>query len=159
MTHFGTAVIVDSVWDVTPFSDRAITLHHTVLVVRDHDSNSEFLEEICEFLDIRVEYATGRDDLSHMLVALRPMAVIADLEGAVQDGFHVMKMVADRDRSLPVLLLTSNDPALLGAVDAVQEIWGLSRVTTVTDASDVGALVDFICHAARDAGMSRLMRV
>jgi ActR/RegA family two-component response regulator len=159
MTHFGTAVHVDPVWDVAPFSDRAVTVHPAVLVVRDHDKHNDSLESICEFLDIGVEYASSRDDLSQLLPGLRPMAVIADLEGEFQDGFHVMKMVAHCDRSLPVLLLTSNDPALLGAVDAVQEVFGMRRVATVTDASGIGALVDFICHAARDAGMPRLMRV
>ncbi len=159
MTHFGTAVVVDPVWGVNPFSERALATHPAILVVRDHDQNNEFLEAICEFLDISVEYASNRDDLNHLLSGLRPMAVIADLEGEHQDGFHVMKMVANSNRSLPILLLTSNDPALLGAVDAVQEVFGLRRVTTVSDASGIGALVDFICHAARDAGMPRLMRV
>ena len=70
-----------------------------------------------------------------------------------------MKVAAGYNRSLPVLLLTNNDPALLGAVDAVQEIWGLTRVATATDTAGIGALVDFICHAARDAGRSRLMRL
>jgi len=159
MTHFGTAVLVDPVWDVTPFSDRAMAVHPAVLVIRDHDKHSEPLEAICEFLDIGVEYASSRDDLSQLLPGLRPLAVIADLEGEFQDGFHVMKVVAGCDQSLPVLLLTSNDPALLGAVDAVREVFGLRRVATITEASGIGALVDFICHAARDAGMPRLMRV
>jgi hypothetical protein len=57
------------------------------------------------------------------------------------------------------MLLTSNDPALLGAVDAVQAVWGLTRVATVTGTAGVGTLVDFMCHAARDAGRDRLIRV
>jgi DNA-binding NtrC family response regulator len=136
-----------------------MAVHLAILVVRDHDKHNESLEAICEFLDICVEYASSRDDLSQLLSGLRPMAVIADLEGEYQDGFHVMKMVANCDRLLPVMLLTSNDPALLGAVDAIQEVFGLRRVTTVTETSGIGVLVDFICHAARDAGMPRLMRV
>jgi hypothetical protein len=86
------------------------------------------------------------------------MAVIADLDGEVQDGFHVMKMAADYDRSVPILLLTGYDPALLGAIDAVQEVWGLTRVATVAGTAGIGALVDFICHAARDAGRPRILR-
>jgi hypothetical protein len=159
MTHFGTAVVVDPVWDVTPFSDRAMAVNSAILVVRDRDQHNEFLDAICEFLDIGVEYASSHDDLSQLLPGLRPIAVITDLEGEFQDGFHVMKTVANSNRSLPILLLTSNDPALLGAVDAVREVFGLRRVTTVSDNSGIGALVDFICHAARDAGMPRLMRV
>ena len=58
-----------------------------------------------------------------------------------------------------MLLLTSGDPALLGAVDAVREIWGLSHVTAMTDAAGMGVMVDFLCQAARDTGMARMMRI
>ena len=87
------------------------------------------------------------------------MAVIADLDGEAQDGFHVMKIAAAYDRSLPVMLLTCNEPAMLGAIDAVSEVWALTRVTTAPNASAVGPLVDFICQTARDAGRSRMMRI
>jgi hypothetical protein len=87
------------------------------------------------------------------------MAVIADLDGDVQDGFHVMKITSDYNQALPILLLTGNDPVLLGAVDAVQEVWGLTRVTTAPASAGIGRLVDFICDSARDAGRSRSMRI
>lgn len=159
MVHIGTADVMDRVWDETTFVDRIVPTQYSVLVVRDPEKNSDYLDSICEFLSIGVEHATTDDDLASMLSMLRPMAVIADLDGEVQDGYHVMKVAAGYNRSLPVLLLTNNDPALLGAVDAVQEIWGLTRVATATDTAGIGALVDFICHAARDAGRSRLMRL
>jgi CheY-like chemotaxis protein len=155
----GTGDVIDRVWAVTTFEDRTVPVQHSVLVVRDPDRNSEYLDSVCEFLDVGVEHVTVGDDLRAMLSMLRPIAVIADLDCDVQDGFHVMKMTADYDRSLPILLLTDNDPTLLGAVDAVQEVWGLTRVATTATTAGIGALVDFICHAARDAGKSRLMRV
>ena len=133
--------------------------HHSVLVVCDPDKNSDYLASVCEFLDIEVQRATTGDDLRTMLTTLRPVAVIADLDGTVQDGFHVMKMAADYDRSVPILLLTGYDPALLGAIDAVQEVWGLTRVGTAAATAGIGVLVDFICHAARDAGRPRMLRV
>lgn len=159
MVHIGTAVLVDPVQDVTPFGNRTIPVAHSVLVVRDDDKNNTFLDAICEFLDITVEHASTRDDLLSLLRGLRPMAVIADLESEVQDGFHVMKVAARYQRTLPVMLLTKNDPGLLGAVDAVREIWDLPGVATTTCAEGIGDLVDFICHAARHAGVSRLMRI
>lgn len=159
MVHIGTAEIIDRPWATATPSNRPVPAQHSVLIVRDADQNSDYLDSVCEFLDIGVEHATTTDDLGSILAMLNPMALITDLTGEVQDGFHVMKMVAGHDRSLPVLLLTSNDPALLGAVDAVQEVWGLRRVTTVSPAAGIGALVDFICRAARSAGRSRLMRV
>ena len=158
MVHFGNAMVIDPVRDVTPFGDRTIPSQYSVLVVRDSNKINDYLNAVCEFLDIGVEHATTADDLGPILLGLRPMAVIADVEGEVADGFHIMKTAADYDRSLPVLLLTTNEPALLGAIDAVQEVWGLRRVATATGGG-IGELVDFICHASRDAGRSRLMRV
>ena len=67
-----------------------------------------------------VAHTMSGDDLARMLPGLRPMAMIADVDGAEQDGFHVMKVAAGYDRSLPILLLDGNDQALLGAMDAVR---------------------------------------
>jgi len=158
MVHLATEMVVDPVRDITPFGERFVPVTHSILVVRDIEKNNECLDAVCEFLDIGVEHATTKDDLIPLLFGLRPMAVIADLDGEVEDGFHVMKLAARYDRALPILLLTSNDPALLGAVDAVQEVWGLRHVATASGTGGIGALVDFICHAARDAGRSQLMR-
>jgi CheY-like chemotaxis protein len=150
--------IVDQSWEIASAESRRSSLQHAVLVVRDPDGNSDYLESVCEFLDIEVQHAATGDDLRAMLDTLRPMAVIADLDGEVQDGFHVMKIAADYDPTVPILLLTSYDPALLGAIDAVQEVWGLTRVATAAATAGIGALVDFICHAARDAGRPRALR-
>jgi len=159
MEQLGATMVADQGRDVTRFRDRAVPAQRSVLVVRDDDKNSDFLDAICEFLDITVEHAASGGDLGPLLLGLRPMAVIADLDGEVQDGFHVMKMVAAYDRRLPILLLTSNEASLKGAIDAVKEVWGLMHVATAAGTGSVGDVVDFLCHAARDAGRSRMMRV
>src|SRR4051812_10837139 len=123
MVHIGTTMLVQPVQDVTPFGNGTIAYTHSILVVRGPDKNNELVDSICEFLDISVEHASTQDDLSKLLRGLRPMAVIADLDDDTQDGFHVMKVTADYERTLPVLLLCSNDHALLGAVDAIREVW------------------------------------
>jgi Flagellar regulatory protein FleQ len=158
MVHFGTAMIIDTTRDITRVGDQQVPVAHSILMIRDSDKDNEYLDTVCEFLDIGVEHVPTGQDLRAILSCVRPMAIIADLDSEIADGFHVMKMAAGFDPTLPVLLLTDNDPALLGAVDAVREIWGLTRVTTTTGYV-LGELVDFICQAARDAGRPRLMRV
>jgi CheY-like chemotaxis protein len=158
MNQIDPMTIDDRPWEIASPNSQRGSPQHAVLVVRDHNRNDDYLESVCEFLDIEVQHAATGDDLRAMLTSLRPMAVIADLDGEVQDGFHVMKMAADYDRSVPILLLTGYDPVLLGAIDAVQEVWGLTRVGTVAATAGIGALVDFICHAARDAGRPRILR-
>jgi CheY-like chemotaxis protein len=159
MEHFGINMVPNQGRNAPPFRDRTIPAQRSVLVVRDDDKNSEVLDAICEFLDIAVEHAASGGDLGPLLLGLRPMAVIADLEGDVQDGFHVMKMAAGYDRKLPILLLTGNEILLQGAIDAVKEVWGLKHVATAAGMGSVGDVVDFLCHAARDAGRSRMMRI
>jgi ActR/RegA family two-component response regulator len=158
MSQIGSTNFIERPWEIVSPVDRGGSPQHAVLVVRDADKGSDYLESICEFLDIDMHHASTGDDLRTMLTTLRPMAVIADLDGDSQDGFHVMKMAADYNRSVPILLLTGYDPAMLGAIDAVQEVWGLTHVATAAATAGIGALVDFICHAARDAGRLRMVR-
>jgi CheY-like chemotaxis protein len=159
MVNISADTVVNSRRDTTPFRPRSIPALYTVLVVRDDNSNNEYLEAICEFLGIGVEHASSGGDLGPLLIGLRPLAVIADLDGDGQDGFHVMKMAADYNKRLPVLLLTGNETAIHGAIDAVKEVWGLWRVSTAVGMGSVGEVVDFLCHAARDAGHARMLRV
>jgi hypothetical protein len=159
MEQFGTTDVIDRDWVVTTLRDQTVPAGHSVLAVRHGGQNCDYLDSVCEFFGIAVQYISAGEDLRPILTSLRPMAVVADLDGEVQDGFHVMKMTADYDRSVPVLLLTSTDPAMLGAIDAVQEAWGLMHVVTTADSAGIGVFVDFICQAARDAGRPRLMRV
>ena len=89
----------------------------------------------------------------------RPMAVVAEMDAAGQDGCHVLMTVAAHDRDLPVLLVIGDDPVLLGAIDAVEEIWQLSSVVKWPQLPGVGAVVDFLFRAGRKGGCMRLMSV
>lgn len=120
-----------------------------VLIIRDSQRNSVVLDEVSWCLNIRTDHISTCDDLPWMLHALRPIAVVTDLDGDAQDGYHVMMTVAGYDPTLPMLLIGENDPALLGAVDAIQEIWRLSNITIMPGALDIGGLVDFLCRAYR----------
>ena len=130
-----------------------------VVVVEDGISLSEPFHTICECLGIGVERMPSRDVLGHMLRDRRPMAVVAEMDATGQDGCHVLMTIAGFDRSLPVLLITGPDPALLGAVDAVEEVWQLSSVEKWQEMSGVGAMVDFLFRAGRKGSCIRLMSV
>jgi hypothetical protein len=130
-----------------------------VVVIEDGISLSEPFRMICECLGIAVERMPSRDDLGPLLRNCRPMAVVAEIDASGQDGCHVLMTVAAHDRSLPVLLITGSDPALLGAVDAVEELWKLSSVEKWQELSGVGAVVDFLFRAGRKGSCIRLMSV
>ena len=89
------------------------------------------------------------DLIERVLRGHRPMAVICDVDGEEQDGFHAMKLIADYSRDLPIMLLTDGDAVLMGAADAVQDLWGLTSVTR-TSGSRWPASLSGSCSAPAD---------
>jgi CheY-like chemotaxis protein len=129
-----------------------------VLVIEDAPVLSRTIGFLCDYLGITVEAVPANADLAKLLRSKRPMAVMSMIDTRVQDGCHVLETVAEHDRTLPVLLVTGNDPALLGVVEAVQEIWQLGHVLKVTGAPGVGDVIEFLFKAGRRSG-STLMPV
>ncbi|HEX2940525.1 MAG TPA: hypothetical protein VHO91_05715 [Rhodopila sp.] len=130
-----------------------------VFIASDSLACIEKTAPVCDFLDLEVQLVTSDADLSGMLRTHRPIAVIADVDGAEQDGFHVMRTVARFNRALPVLLLTDGDPVLMGAADAMQEMCGLRSVTLTSGFPAAGQIVAFLFSAGRSAGCMRLVPV
>ena len=128
-----------------------------VLVIEDDFGLSSAFRSVCECLNVAVERMPSREDLGPVLRQRRPMAVVAEIDAAGQDGCHVLMTVAAYDRDLPVLLIAGDDPTLLGAVDAVEGLWQLSSVVKWTRLPGVGALVDFLFRAGRKGGCMRLL--
>lgn len=136
-----------------------IQRHPLLLIVEDGDGVAAALQPICDFLDIAVERLPSEHDLAGALREYHPMGVVAHLDCKGQDGCHVMMTVAQYDHSLPILLLTGDDPALAGAVDAVEELWRLEAVVKSPRLPSIGAVVDFIFRAGRKGRCMRLLSV
>ncbi len=117
------------------------------------------LAAVCEFFDLGVEVAAPGMDLMKQLRENRPMAVITDIDGPEQDGYHTMKIVGTYDRDLPIMILTAGDPVMMGAADAVQETWDLTMVSRTTQSNLAGQLANFLFTAGRRAGCMRLVQV
>ncbi len=128
-----------------------------VVLVEDDFALSGAFRTICECLDVAVERLPTHGDLASVLRQRRPMAVVAEMDAAGQDGCHVLMTVAGHDRDLPVMLISGEDPALLGAIDAVEEIWQLTSVVRSPQLPGVGVVVDFLFRAGRKGGCMRLM--
>jgi CheY-like chemotaxis protein len=137
----------------------AATKQGIVALFSDDPATIANLEPVCDFLDLRLEVISAGTDLLSVLRSQRPMAMISDIDGEDHDGFHVMKVVARYNPDLPILLLTGGDAALMGAADAVQDIWGLTSVTRTSAFTLAGQLVGFLFSAGRKAGCMRLVQV
>ena len=130
-------------------STRAPSREATVVVVEDEPLWSLAVVELCAFLDVRLTCISSEEDLAPVLRDRRPMAVLANVDGAGQDGCHVIKLVAAHDPELPVMMLTGGDAALTGALEAVEEVWGLAGVEKRDTPPSPGELVEFLFRAAR----------
>lgn len=130
-------------------STRAPIREATVVVVEDDPLWSQGIEELCAFLEVRVASVSGEDDLASVLRDRRPMAVLANMDGAAQDGGHVMKLVAAHDPELPIMMLTGGDPSLAGAADAVEEVWALTSLVQRDAPPGPGEMVEFLFRAGQ----------
>ncbi len=132
---------------VAGLSTRTPVCEATVVIVEDEPLWSEAIDELCAFLEVRLARVASSIDLAPVLRDQRPMAVLAAMEAAGQDGSHVMKLVAAYDPDLPMMMLTYGDAALAGAADAVEEVWGLTSVVTRDDPPSPGELAEFLFRA------------
>jgi hypothetical protein len=120
-----------------------------LLVMEDELQLLTALQCICDHLEIAVEHVPSEHDLGRLLKESNPVGVAAAFDCRGQDGCHVMMTVARHDRSLPMMLITGADPGLLGAADAVQEIWRLSSVFLWPTLPAAGEIASFLCYATR----------
>jgi DNA-binding NtrC family response regulator len=121
-----------------------------VLVISDDEGETvELAEAACEFLGFEALRVQADDDLFAMLDMRRPLAVITTLESKQQDACYVLMTVASYDRDLPVLVIADRNEAFLGAVDAVEEMWGLTAVEKSARSPNFGGLVDFALRAGK----------
>jgi CheY-like chemotaxis protein len=130
-----------------------------VVIVSDDARTIETVAPVCEFLELRVEVVSAGLDLIQVLQGHRPMAVISDVDGQNQDGFHTMKVIARYSRDLPIMLLTGGDAVLMGAADAVQDMLGLTSVTRTSGFPVAGQIVAFLFGAGRQTGGMRLVPI
>ena len=128
-----------------------------VVVIQDTNVLGDALEGICECLGIAVERISSYDDLAATLRRCRPMAVVAEMDAAGQDGCHVLITVAAYDQRLPILMMTGDDPTLLGAIDAVEEMWNVEAVVKWPRLLGAGEIVNFLFHAGHSGNCLRLM--
>ena len=99
-----------------------------VLVIDDMEDVGETVRRICRSLGVACEYMPSGESLPKILRYAKINAVIADIMMPDEDGYHVMKEIADYDRHLPILMMTGGEAYLLHTVEAMAEIYHLTRV-------------------------------
>lgn len=125
------------------------TREPVILTVEGQPNWCSAIKDICDFLDVRVIQIGDLSELRSALRDERPMAVLSEMESEKVDGCDVLKFIGAHDPELPVMLLTEGDPALLGAAEAVQEVWELSGVSFEESIPSPGEMVEFLFRAGQ----------
>jgi hypothetical protein len=136
--------------DAAPKTFRSREL--IVLVVEDHARLSEPLRPVCEFIGVTVEVVGPHDDLTALIRDRQPISIITQLDTQMRDCCSVMQAVAEYDRALPILVVAGPEDALLGMVDAVEDLLALSNVTKAKVMPGCGEIADFLFKACRKNG-------
>lgn len=126
---------------IPSFSQR-----HPFVAVFEGESpdQARSVRSMCESLGARVESLNRSSCVAEILRYMEPCAVISEIALDGRDGFDVMKLVAEYNRNLPLLMLTGRDPVVLGAVDAIEEIWELTDVWRMEQPPSLAGLRAFI---------------
>ena len=157
MTHLDTRLFSKILGPIEIASMASTPCQPVVVVLSDDAEIASVLDNVCDVLGFGIELLSTNMDISPVLERYRPMAVVAELNGAGQDGCHVMMRVADHDPSLPLLMLTGREPGFAGAVDAVEEMWNLTGVTKSRELPTIGEIVEFLFQAGRRGDCVRMI--
>jgi hypothetical protein len=71
----------------------------------------------------------------------------------------MLRSVAAYDPDLPVLLVTGDDPAIDGAIDAAEQLWGLTSVCRLSEAPGLLDVMNFLFLAGRRTDSGRLIPI
>lgn len=144
---------------VTPMPQAAaVSEAPLVLVVETAPSLQSMLEEVADFLRIRVAACAGPDALGRDLWRL-PIAVLVRIGADTQAATlaSCLAQVAGHDPGLPVLLVTAPQNEVPAPEDAVAPAGRLSNVYWMESEPGIRSLVEFLFMAERRHGIPGLM--
>ena len=130
-----------------------------VVMLETADEPSPMLTEVCTALDVEVIHLASHHDLPFTLHHRQPMAVVVVVNRMGPDICQALRSIASFDRTLPVLVITADDPACLGIVDASEQLWRLTGLSSSAEMPDMGYVVDFLFRAGRKGQVGRLLPV
>lgn len=128
-----------------------------VVVLSGPGGVSRGLVHMAAALELELVTVQSHHDLPFRLHHARPIAVISELDPTGQPSCAALRCIATYHQDLPVLLVSGDDPAAHGTIDAVEQLWGLSGLHRLMAPPGPGDLIRFLCLAGRQDGRGRLM--
>jgi hypothetical protein len=117
------------------------------------------LADLCAALEVNLIHLTSHHDLPFTLHHRRPIAAICVMDPVGGTLCKALRAIASYDQDMPVLIVTGDDPASLGTVDAAEQLWSLTGLHCVSQAPAPHDLVTFLFQAGRQRNSGRLLPV
>jgi hypothetical protein len=101
----------------------------------------------------------GVTALAEALFAAQPIGFACGMTGTgATAACHATKIVARYDMTLPVLMVTDDDPETLGCLDAIATLAGVTDLTRLSEPPRIEDVLAFVARAGRRSGLLGLMR-
>ena len=156
---FGSDHLVSSQYRAAPTSEQDDA--PLIAVVDPTGRLACWVQTLSDLLGIRLALAPDAAALSAALEGQAPMAVLCgDLDPGEHTGRPVadlIKLVACYDPTMPLLLLTADDPETLGAIDAAAKLWPLLNMQRAAGDIHPETVLAFLARIGRRTGSPRLM--
>jgi len=130
-----------------------------VIVLVGRDGVSPMLREMCAALLVELVAISSHHDLPFRLHHHRPMAVISEIDPLGIPSCAALRCIAAYNPNMPILLVAGDDPAVLGTIDAAEQLWSLSNLQRLAAAPAAGDLIGFLFQAGRHSRLGRLLPI
>ncbi len=127
-----------------------------VMVVESVPDISEMLQDLCDFLRIRIVRVAAGAALARELLIERPICILAHAPQAGPEVCDTLVAIAQHDPTLPVLLVTANS---LDDPPEPHSIQPLSNLTWIAQRPGLRMLVEFLFMAERHTDTPGLMPI
>lgn len=130
-----------------------------VLIVGDSDRLLPSLGPYCDFFRVRMLTAAADEDLPLVLRAERPIAVVGEIDGDVEEGCVLLTAVASYDPTLPLLMILRAGGRMMAAMETARQALRIRHLLTSTSLPMQGDLVSFLATAIMRSGRANFMPV
>lgn len=128
-----------------------------VIVVTDHGQAAPALRQMVSALNMELITVRSFHELPFKLHHHRPIAVVLELSPLGNACRSALRSVASYDQDMHVLLVSGDDPDVLGEIDVTETLWGLTAVQRLMEEPKAADLIGFMFQAGRRKGVGQLM--
>ena len=131
----------------------------SVIVLTENGLASAALRSMASALDIDLVTVRSFHELPFQLHHHRPIGVVLELSPLGASCRSALRNVAAYDPNMHVLMVSGDDPTVLGAIDVAEQLWGLSALHRLSGTPAPADLIGFLFEAGRRNGVGCLMPV